>query len=385
MPNRDRLELRKRGYQQFEGARFWLLIALIASPFILFFIGAEFFQDKEVVGKFVHAFLKKGDILSTLQLLLPFIAMIIVHFAMRARLILDDTGIIYISGIPEKYQWIRLDWKCRWEDISAIAHKQQKMVNPRLSSIVINTKNNKTFRIIPWQWIDPNDPGSKNSLRSQIIFSSKKIAQQVEETPVMKFLTDRNLFSNSQSYKDPAETLNSNRKAQIIAGLFIISILYFIGDVYFGLTEYYVSTMPWHVFIINGVLGLIITHQVLSKEKLRKTDSLMMAVMFGLGIGLISYPLSIRANQWTDNKGLTPYTYELRGGSKWYPVDTNMPVLTFEKSGSPYWAQYSPGEQKVFELRQGVLGYTQINMAPIYEEQRQFYQNRENNDKDQKI
>jgi hypothetical protein len=94
--------------------------------------------------------------------------------------------------------------------------------------------------------------------------------------------------------------------------------------------------------------------------------------MFGIGIGLISYPLSIHANQWTDNKGLVSYTYELRESRRWYPIDSDMPVLTFDLR-SQYWEQFPVGEQKRFELRDVAFGYHQINMTPIFEEQKKFY------------
>jgi hypothetical protein len=40
---------------------------------------------------------------------------------------------------------------------------------------------------------------------------------------------------------------------------------------------------------------------------------------------------------------------------------------------SRYWNQFEPGDVKDFQLREGGLGFAQINMAPIYAEQRAFY------------
>ena len=105
-----------------------------------------------------------------------------------------------------------------------------------------------------------------------------------------------------------------------------------------------------------------------------------MTVLFGMGIGLISYPLSIHANQWSDTKGLISYAHELREENKWYPIDSDMPVLTFDRRNQ-YWSQFTKGEQMEFELRQGAFNYIQINMAPIYADQKKYYDKRNSNKK----
>jgi len=372
MSDQNQLVLRRRGYKQLEGVRFWLLAGLFTSPFLLFAVAAWLPLNNEFIDKLVDTILKKGSIFTAAQFLIPLIMVIVMRFTMRATLILDNTGIIYFCGIPEKYQWIRLDWKYRWSDISAIVYKKQKMVNPRLSSITINI-NKKTLRVIPWQWVDPNAPQDNHSLKNQLTLSNKKIHQQVEQTPVLKFFKEHGFLDRQQNDKDPSDILNANRKAQIIAGLFIVCILYFIGDIFFWLTEYYVPTTPWHIFILAGSAGIFIAYRLLHKEGLRKQDSILMAVLFGLGIGLVSYPLSIHINQWNDTKGLISYTYELREENKWYPIDSDMPVLTFDKR-SRYWSKFTKGELMDFELRQGAFNYIQINMTSIYADQKKFYE-----------
>jgi len=368
--------LRRRGYKQFEGMRFWLLTGLFTSPFFLFAVAAWLPLNIEFIDKLVDMVAKNGNIFTAIQffipLFIPLFAIIVIRFTMRATFILDDTGIVYFSGIPEKYQWIRLDWKYRWDDISAIVYKKQKIINPRLSVITLNS-NKKTVRLVPWQWVDPNDPYANNSLKSQLTMSHKKIHQQLEETPMLRFFKEHGFLGRQPDHKDPADILNSNLKARIITGLFIVCIIYFIGDVFFGLTEYYVPDTPWHIFVLAGFLGAFIAHRFLYKESLRKQDSILMAVLFGLGIGLASYPLSIHASQWGDTNDLISYAYELREENKWYPVDSDMPVLFFDRR-SHYWAQFAKGAQMNFELRQGVFGYVQINMVPIYADQKRFYE-----------
>ena len=52
--------------------------------------------------------------------------------------------------------------------------------------------------------------------------------------------------------------------------------------------------------------------------------------------------------------------------------EESVPDLVFDIS-SEYWDQYAPGDTKSFELRFGGLGFYQVNMVPVYAEQRAFY------------
>ncbi len=53
-------------------------------------------------------------------------------------------------------------------------------------------------------------------------------------------------------------------------------------------------------------------------------------------------------------------------------ADEKVPNLVFD-IGSGYWRQFEPGDSKTFELRMGGLGFYQVNMRPIYAEQKEFY------------
>ena len=371
MSNNGSLELRRRGYQNFEGKGFWLGVGLLLVTTLIFIIIILIPTENGIFTKISEAFTGKGSILPISNLLFSWLALIAIRVDFQSKLILDDTGIIYISGIPKKFQLIRLDWQYRWSDISGATFRKESFVGPLMSSVGLII-NSKTTRIIPWRWVDPNDTQDKNATKGSFMASQASLHQKVKDTAVMKFLESRGILNSEKNLDDPADALNSNRIAQIITGLFIVCILYFITDVFFGLDEYYAPTTPWFVFILCGCLGIYGSYKMLLREKLQKNYCIAMAVLFGLGIGFISYPLSIRLNIWTDDQGLISYTYELGSGDKWIPRDSRAPVLDFDRR-SKYWAQFNVGEQKVFELRRGVFGFTQIYMKDIYEDQKKFY------------
>ena len=84
-----------------------------------------------------------------------------------------------------------------------------------------------------------------------------------------------------------------------------------------------------------------------------------------------SIPFLLRANAWTDPIGLQDYSYTLAAQDTWVAAE-DVPDLVFD-IGSDYWEQFEPGDSKSFELRFGGLGFYQINMLPVYAEQRAFY------------
>ena len=365
------LELRRLGYKAFEGVRFWLLAGLMLLPVMLIFIIVVFPFENESLKKLSDTFTKKGEMHTIINFIVFPLAILAVRMTMRAKMILDTTGIRFLSGVPAQLQFIRLDWQYRWQDISSITFRKEKFVNPLMSSVLLKIQK-KTVRIVPWQWIDPENSHYTALKKRKFFESQADVLKKVEETPVIKFIKKHNLFTPTDNAPDPVDTLNSNRKAQLVVVLFALFILYFITDVYFGLTEYYAPATPWHIFILTGCLGGFGTYYILDREKLRKKDSAAMAAIFGLGIGLISYPVSIRTNIWFDDQGLVPYTYELNAENKWIPGDPKAPDLEFDK-WSEYWQQFKPGDIKTFELRHVGMGYTQINMQPVYEEQKAFY------------
>lgn len=379
MANKDRLVLRRRGYPQLEGKTFLFLMLVSSIPLVLLIGLVLVPSENDFITGLAKAVTKDGLLEAVIRFLFPVLAIVVMRIVSREKLILDETGIIYQNGIPEKYQFIKLDWQYRWTEITGAVFKPEKPVNPLLSRVILQI-DAKTKKLVPWQWVDLDDKRSANAKRASLFLSKAAALKRVHETPLMQCLTARNIFLPEDSVEDPADTLNINRTAQVIAVLFVLAVFYFIGDVFFWLTEYFVPSTPWLIFALIGCLGTYIAYWLLRKEKLRIQDSAVMAVLFGVGIGLISYPLTIRFNAWADVEGLGAYTYVLGEGNYWIPANSGTPVLRFERA-SDYWAQFHRGEEKVFELRQGILGYMQINMAPIYKEQEKYYrEKRENTD-----
>jgi hypothetical protein len=89
-------------------------------------------------------------------------------------------------------------------------------------------------------------------------------------------------------------------------------------------------------------------------------------------VGLALYPGLLRLNEATDSEGLRDCEYRLTAYVVFSPVDSQLPVLEFDKDGQ-YWRQFALGTTHKFELRKGGLGFYQVNMAPVYAKLREYY------------
>lgn len=74
------------------------------------------------------------------------------------------------------------------------------------------------------------------------------------------------------------------------------------------------------------------------------------------------YPGLLRLNQLTDSVGRRPYAYILQADRSLRPVDPALPILRFAEN---YWERSVVGSKHTMYLRQGKLGFYQVDMEPV--------------------
>lgn len=76
-----------------------------------------------------------------------------------------------------------------------------------------------------------------------------------------------------------------------------------------------------------AVSGAVI-YPLLRYVELKRTDSVVYALLFAVAIGFIAYPLSIRVNIWTASQPEVSSAYQLGGDYIWHPKDDKtLPAL----------------------------------------------------------
>jgi hypothetical protein len=315
-----------------------------------------------------------------LKSLIPIISMLFgillagyfLRIALRSQILIDETGIIYESRLPEALKFIRPDWRCRWDEIQG-AVLQTGTTSHVLAQQLFIKALNSTHTLMPWQWVDEaNQP----SIWKMQVPQGEAAEAAFQQTALLVLFRDKALLKESLAGDVAKDDFDSDPRVVTIVALFIGLIAYFIFDQYFGIEEFYASTPPYHWMAGLGVVVTVVAFKFLPEDLDLAARVRLIAVLLGVGVALASHPLLLRANAYTDEAGLQAYEYELVGDGRWEAaVSAEVPDLIFD-IGSPYWDQFELGARKEYEIRQGGLGFAQVNMAPLYAEQRHYYESR---------
>jgi hypothetical protein len=295
-----------------------------------------------------------------------------------SRLEFDEVGIRFRSGWPG---WIgaQLDWTVRWraiERIEAVGGLQHPLHRP----IRIHTADH-SVRVVPWIWVDPADAADLAATNDVFLREHGSSGRRIDvrtlermwsQASVLRLLAERGHPCASASSAAAPTDVQSSPQAMALACGMVACIAYAVAEIYFLLSEYYAGAPPHAAFAILGAIGAAAAWGSFAPGLRRTAEARVIAVLFGFGVALASYPMLLRVNAWTDRGGLQPYEYELGADDRWTPVSSGTPTLTFD-FGSGYWRQFAPGARKTFHLRRGGLGFHQVDMSTIYDEQKAFY------------
>lgn len=173
--------------------------------------------------------------------------------------------------------------------------------------------------------------------------------------------------------KEESVQLEGKSPATIaIAVLFFGFVMYFILESYYLATEYYAGMPPYSLIVMIGLVAAVGVFFALRKIEPTRGDTLTYALLIGLGFLFFLYPFITRLNIWFDDGSLEARAYVLNSEYVWIAKDTETPDLDLYIQRSVWWQQFEPGDEYAFNLRHGGLGFWQINMTKIYDDQRQW-------------
>ncbi|MFQ5756665.1 MAG: hypothetical protein ACE5H7_11325 [Acidiferrobacterales bacterium] len=296
----------------------------------------------------------------------------------RERLVLDELGIRYVSPLPKALQFIMPSWSFQWSGIRRAEFKANAYTKrPEFVTVVFHTGfRNRTIR--PYMWVDATD-FQPPSWKEQLRLTPPKIEEIVTEvmhSPVMRFIQARSHIKlaplNLQRLKPFA--LEKNPVALAFVALFFVSIIYAFVDTLIFNAESYASQPFYPVYVTAGLTLSLIALLLLRGAKVPITESVVVAVLTGAAFGAALYPGLLRVNQFTDTEGLQTYKYKMIEPAHFIPEQDGLPELKFPDRHREFWSQYDPDTTQEFELRNGGLGFYQINMKPIYNRIQDYYE-----------
>ena len=370
----ESLTLVRRGAALVRDWRFFAaLIVLVIATLGIPVMAIDFSELSEFFDALTGEDRQEFTKLVALVLGAVFIGPLIIRVSTRGRIEIRESGIAFRSELPELLQSMQPDWDYTWGQIQDARLERPMLTNPLMLPLQFSA-GGRTVTVIPWQWVDA--AAEKGSLAETLSVGRKRkreLEKLVRQSPLITAFEQRGKLDVGDPIAPPAQAggINASKTAQAVAVLFVALVLYFIIDMYFGFGEYYAGVAPWHFFVSFAVCGLGLAATMLHVAGHLSSQGKLMAMLFGIGMGLASYPFLLRVNAWTDPIGLQAYRYILAERDTWV-AEEDVPDLVFDIS-SEYWEQFEPGDSRSFELRRGGLDFYQVNMRPVYAEQREFY------------
>jgi len=368
-----RLVLRQQGYENFQGFKHW--VQFVIACFLAYGVSSYFLVIYEVYSKF--SFLPLAS-----SLLFGFIFLLSARYLTDAKIEVDEFGLHYQSGLPELLQHFNPDWRISWGEIQEVNHSKNVPVQNQLLTPLFIRLVNKTIKLYPMLWVDPEDKKQKKP----IFITRHDLTERYENNPLIKLFAEKGFLSVKDSSKRRLQSkwsdksdwvdINSNPITLAMVIFFFSSIFYFLFEVYAFLSESYIGTPPYKYIVIAAVLAIIMAYLVLMRSKLMNVERVTFAILMGISMAAVSYPLLLRINQWTDADGLQTYTYTKKNIRLWEAENEGLPDIKFAHKSLRFWDEFRIGSTKQFEIRKGSMGFYQLNMKPIREEQRTFYRSR---------
>ena len=306
----------------------------------------------------------------------PVILIPLLFIARRMRVIINEAGVHFNSGLSNGMKLLVPDWSVSWDELQDTSWK---LVPGQYiaSRLMLHTKR-KTYRISPWHWVVAG--ASVDRYFPKRNYSKEQAGSILRRTALVEWVRkmfpgyrDDSFYQARQSAIDlDFDGSDVTPLTAIVAVVFVALVFSFITEIYFTANEFYADYVPYHLISLSALIGVLIVHLALRHFEPERKNSALYALLFGLGIGLAAYPLLARVNAWTDNAGLHAYEYWLDVDYVWRSREPGTPDLDIYLSGSRWWRQFHPGDSYTFELRTGGLGFWQVNMSPVYEAQKHY-------------
>jgi len=304
----------------------------------------------------------------------PVILIPLLFIARRMRVIINESGVHFKSGLRNGMKLLVPDWSFRWDELQDTSWKL--VPGQYIASRLLFHTKRKTYRISPWHWVVTGSRVDRYFPKRN--YSKEQAGSVMRRTAVVEWVRKKFPGYRDDSFyqaRQPAINLDFDGGdvtplTAIIAVIFASLVFVFIIELYFTANEFYADFVPYQLIGSSALLGYLIVHLTLRHFEPERKNSALYALLFALGIGLAAYPLLARVNAWTDSAGLQDYAYRLDTDYVWRSSEPGAPDLDMYLSGSRWWRQFHPDDSYTFKLRKGGLGFWQVNMSPVYEAQK---------------
>ncbi len=304
------------------------------------------------------------------------------------RLFLDESGIRYQSPLPEALRSLQPDWLLRWSQVRGARLVVPKALGyPDLAVLEFDAVPEKRrFFVRQWSAADSTvEPAAQDegvSLRERFFSGSssardaERTMRAIEQSPLVRYARAVGIAVSADASRGTGSgfPLESNRHALVGALSVIVLLCYGLTDIAVY-EESYAVDPPLVLFFLAAAIGALAGMLWFALAGVPRAETLGLSLFLGAAAGVASYPGLLRLNAATDTEGLRACEYRLAEYVVFMPADAALPVLKLSKYAD-YWGQFKLGTMHRFELRQGGLGFYQVNMEPVHARMREYFAGR---------
>jgi len=170
--------------------------------------------------------------------------------------------------------------------------------------------------------------------------------------------------------------LEESKTCVVVVILFFVFLAYALLDGVVFNTERYAEGPFYEVYLVGSLVFAGAAFALQRRADVPRTENLGVSILAGAAFGAALYVGLLRINELTDAEGLVKYEYRMTQLASFAPVQDGLPELRFSKHERKFWSSYELGQVETFELRKGGLDFYQIDMRPVRERMRNFYEQR---------
>lgn len=384
------IELRQRLFQMTPTQRRILIslgvLLLLVVPVLTYLLVAKMIgSDRGWTGafQFVYERFHRDPFRGLMYVLLLLVLVLQLAFLLsaylRERLILSPEGIRYVSPMPGWLHFLLPGWFLRWDQVQTASISLAGAARGPRGPVLVLEGAGRQHRVYPWLWVDdatPVDTSLTIAWRRLISAGPSAIEAAVDDSPVMRYIAINrpNLqLERGAANAEPVFALESNPQTLFVVIAFFVFGFYALIDGLFVRSEVYTETPFYTAFIAIGLLVALVVWRWLARGEVPRAEAIALAVMLGLSVAAAAHPGALRVNAMTDSVGLQTYKYVRTTNGDYRPIQSELPVLTFT-SYLDYWTSFADGSVYEFQLRKGGLGFYQLNMKPVNDAMRDYYQ-----------
>lgn len=279
------------------------------------------------------------------------------RFVARARLVLDDQGIVLDSGLPA---WLGARQRIAWSEVQKVAVMEPlAMVQIRKS----NLARPMALRVMMWVPVDQPDAALPKAG-----FLKRP---DIRATPLWKALDAHGLFAPARAdARQDLVNFDLAKHPATRAALFVMAALasYWAIDCYVAREAW----AEWRVAYLLAPALLGLAAAVVAFAAIRGSDApppvpaqvaTGIAIFVGICAGLATWPGLVRLNQLVGGP-LEPHTY-LRNAScdTLVPVEAGLPPIEYTGRAKAYWCSVPKDQPQTVLVRKGLGGLYQVDLT----------------------